>query len=92
VQTNTGVRLVASGFHYSKGEIKFVRRAVSEPTTPTPTPTPTPAPVVTATPTPTATPTEKAVVKRSTIICVKGKTVKKVTAVKPVCPTGYKKR
>jgi hypothetical protein len=92
VQTNTGVRLVASGFHYSKGEIKFVRRAVSQPTTPTPTPTPTPAPVVTATPTPTATPTEKAVVKRSTIICVKGKTVKKVTAVKPVCPTGYKKR
>ena len=29
-------------------------------------------------------------VKKSTIICVKGKSVKKVTAVKPKCPSGYK--
>jgi hypothetical protein len=29
---------------------------------------------------------------KSTITCVKGKTVKKVTAVKPTCPTGFKKR
>ena len=29
---------------------------------------------------------------KSTIICVKGKTTKKVTAVKPKCPTGYKKK
>lgn len=28
---------------------------------------------------------------KSTIICKKGKTVKKVTAVKPACPAGYKK-
>jgi hypothetical protein len=28
----------------------------------------------------------------STITCVKGKLVKKVTAVKPVCPKGYKKK
>jgi hypothetical protein len=40
-------------------------------------------------PTPTATtPT----VKKTTITCVKGKTVKKVTAVKPKCPAGYKKK
>ena len=31
-------------------------------------------------------------VKKTTITCVKGKQTKKVTAVKPVCPTGYKKK
>jgi len=30
--------------------------------------------------------------KKSTITCVKGKTSKKVTAVNPKCPTGYKKK
>ena len=30
--------------------------------------------------------------KKSTIICLKGKTTKKVTAVKPNCPAGYKKK
>jgi hypothetical protein len=32
------------------------------------------------------------VVKATTITCVKGKTTKKVTAVNPKCPTGYKKK
>jgi membrane protein involved in colicin uptake len=31
-----------------------------------------------------------AALKKTTITCVKGKLVKKVTAVKPKCPTGYK--
>jgi len=30
--------------------------------------------------------------KTTTISCVKGKVIKKVTAVKPVCPTGFKKK
>jgi len=30
--------------------------------------------------------------KKTTITCIKGKTIKKVTAVKPVCPKGYKKK
>ena len=30
--------------------------------------------------------------KKITITCTKGKLTKKVTAVKPVCPTGYKKK
>jgi len=30
--------------------------------------------------------------KKTTITCIKGKTLKKVTAVKPVCPKGYKKK
>jgi hypothetical protein len=32
------------------------------------------------------------VAKKSTITCVKGKTSKKVTAVNPQCPSGYKKK
>jgi len=34
----------------------------------------------------------KATAKKTTITCVKGKTTKKVTATKPVCPMGYKKK
>jgi hypothetical protein len=30
--------------------------------------------------------------KKTTITCVKGKLIKNVTAVKPVCPKGYKKK
>lgn len=33
-----------------------------------------------------------AALKKITITCTKGKLVKKVTAVKPVCPKGYKKK
>ena len=42
-----------------------------------------------ATPTPTAIPEAP---RSTTIACVKGKTVKKITAVKPACPSGYKKK
>ena len=44
-----------------------------------------PAPVVPASQTSVA-------AKKITITCVKGKTTKSVTAVKPTCPTGYKKK
>lgn len=44
-------------------------------------------------PTPTAAATAKPVAtKKRTITCIKGKTSKKVTAVKPKCPTGFKKK
>jgi hypothetical protein len=45
-------------------------------------------------PTPTASPTATStpIQKKITITCVKGKTVKKVTAIKPKCPSGYKRR
>jgi hypothetical protein len=36
--------------------------------------------------------TKPAAVKKTSITCVKGKTTKKVTAIKPTCPTGYKKK
>ena len=35
---------------------------------------------------------KSAVLKKTTIACLKGKLVKKVTGVKPVCPSGYKKK
>jgi hypothetical protein len=36
--------------------------------------------------------TAKPAAKQTTITCVKGKTTKKVTAAKPVCPKGYVKK
>ena len=49
--------------------------------------------VVTPTPSPSPSPSVKPVIaKKITITCVKGKTSKKVTAVKPLCPKGFKKK
>jgi hypothetical protein len=50
-----------------------------------------PAPTESATPAPSPT-AKPAAAKKTSITCVKGKTSKKVTAVKPTCPTGYKKK
>ena len=36
--------------------------------------------------------TKAALIKKTTITCVKGKLIKKVIAVKPICPKGYKKK
>jgi regulator of replication initiation timing len=62
-------------------------------------PTPTPSQSIQPTPTPTpfqssqpaaVTSKKPAPPKKTTIVCVKGNLTKKVTAVKPKCPTGYK--
>ena len=58
---------------------------------PTTTPSPSTSPSVTITPSPSTTPTIKKQVKR-TINCVKGKSIKKITAINPICPKGYKQR
>jgi hypothetical protein len=79
-EKNGWVFLSAANFEFSAPIIKakLTQEVVVEPT---PTPTPTPAA------------TKKPVVaKKTTITCVKGKTVKKVTAVKPTCPSGFKKK
>jgi hypothetical protein len=34
----------------------------------------------------------KKILNKTTITCIRGKTVKKITAVKPACPTGYIKK
>ena len=86
-------------FIVKRGTLKYTPASVVT-ATPTPTPTPTPTITPTPTPTPTITPTPSPTVivtaaplaKKTTITCVKGKLVTKVTAVKPVCPKGYKKK
>jgi len=90
-----------SGFTFSKPVIR-VKYEFGNTVEATPVPvtsTPTAIPSASATPTPSVTPSASAtptptpnVVKKLTIKCVKGKLVKKVTAVKPVCPKGYKKQ
>ena len=74
--------LSANGFTYSSPTISAkLTQKDPEPVVIAPTPTPTPSPVATA----------KPVVTKVTITCKKGKTIKKVTALKPVCPSGFKK-
>ena len=92
-EKNNWLRLSAKGFTYSSPTIKVKLSQEAPAPTPTPTPSPTPSPTPTATPVADPAPSAKPVVaKKVTITCVKGKTVKKVTAVKPVCPAGFKKK
>ena len=91
------VRLAANGFTFSSPTISVKldqEKAVVVPSpTPSPIASPTPTPVATPVVTASAIPAPKpTVVKKTTITCVKGKLTKKVTAVKPVCPAGYKKK
>jgi hypothetical protein len=46
-------------------------------------------PIAVATPTPSAKP---AALRKTSITCVKGKAIKKITSIKPKCPIGYKKK
>ena len=70
--------LSASGFTFSNPTIKVKLSQDAPPAPTTPPVAPAPKPTVAA--------------KKITITCVKGKTTKTVTAVKPTCPTGYKKK
>jgi hypothetical protein len=77
------LKMTAAGFTFSTPQIKVkLSQEVSVPT-PSASPTPTPSPVATVKP---------VAAKKKTITCIKGKTSKKVTAVNPKCPTGYKKK
>jgi hypothetical protein len=79
----------ASGFHFSAPVIKMkVTQDASEPVAPKEAQSPAPA----ASPVSSAPAKEQAAAKKSTITCTKGKVSKKVTATKPKCPTGYKKK
>jgi hypothetical protein len=77
-EKNGWLYLSAGGFTYSSPTIKVKLEQDA------------PAPVATPTPTPSA--SAKPVIKTVTITCIKGKTSKKVTAVTPKCPAGYKKK
>jgi hypothetical protein len=71
--------MTAGGFTFSTPSIKV--KLSQEVTTP----------AAAATPSPSAS-AKPVTPKKTTITCVKGKTTKKVTAIKPTCPTGYKKK
>jgi hypothetical protein len=73
--------MTAAGFTFSTPKIKV--KLSQEVAAPTPTPSPS------ATPTTVAKP---AAAKKTSITCVKGRTSKKITAVNPKCPSGYKKK
>ncbi len=82
------LHLSAAGFTFSSPtlKVKLTQDASAVAVTPTPSATPStsaePTPPVSLAP----------VAKKSMITCVKGKTTKRVTAVSPKCPTGYKKK
>ena len=77
-EKNGWLYLSAGGFTYSSPTIKVKLEQDAPPPAPEPTPTPSAS--------------AKPVAKAVTITCVKGKTSKKVTAVKPKCPAGFKKK
>ena len=74
--------LSANGFTYSSPTIQ-VKLSQAQPPAPTPSVTPEPEMTTQAAPKPQA--------KKVTIICKKGKLVKRVTSTNPKCPKGYKK-
>ena len=81
-------KVSAAGFHYSAPVIKM--KVTQSPSTQPVTPL-----EASPSPTPSAEPATIPVVqkiKKSTITCIKGKSTKKVTAVSPKCPAGFKKK
>lgn len=72
--------IITSGFHFSSPNVAIkITQAAATPT-PSPTPSVSPTPVAKV---------ESAKKIRSTISCVKGTTVKKVTGLSPKCPKGF---
>ncbi len=78
VQNGNNVRVIAAGFHYSREQIKFHRRKAA----------PSESKVESESQKVIPLPTKKKV----TITCLKGKSIKKVIGVKPLCPKGYIKK
>ncbi len=80
-EKNGWFKLGAYGFTFSSPTVRVKLTQDAEATAPMPTPSPT----ASASAAPVA-------AKKTSITCVKGKTSKKVTAVNPACPKGYKKK
>jgi hypothetical protein len=76
---NELVEIYASGFHYSAPRVEVTRQGSKSAATGVKTSGYSDNWQETITP------------KKTTITCTKGKLTKKVTAIKPVCPSGYKK-
>ena len=84
-EKNGWINLSIKGFTFSQPTIKT--RFIQEKIVTQPSPSPSASPSVS----PTASPVT-AILKKSTITCVKGKQTKKVTSFSPKCPAGYKKK
>ena len=82
--------LSANNFEFSSPTVQVKLTQDAPAPAPTPTVSESAAPATPAPSTP-ATPTA-APLKKITITCVKGKTSKTVSGVKPTCPSGYKKK
>jgi hypothetical protein len=94
---NNIISVKAFGFHYSAPTIKlegnYGKAGFVGTKTPETSPSPNPSPSPFSEPSPTPSPKNEATsVKRISITCIKGKIAKKVTALKPKCPAGYKKK
>lgn len=73
--------LTAANFHFSAPTLKLKISGETSPKVEAPKQESVPEKVESA-----------VVVKKTSITCVKGKVIKKITAVKPKCPAGYKKK
>ena len=94
-ESNGWLKLAAYNFTFSTPEIRVkLQQPITEPAVASTNPTPTPTPSSTASaPIPskdTLPQISKPTPAKTTITCIKGKTLKKVTAINPKCPTGYK--
>jgi hypothetical protein len=85
--TEKWLKLSARGFTFSSPTLK-IKLNQAKPAAPAPTAAPTTEQKAAA---PVA-PTAKVPAKRTSISCVKGKIIQKVTGVKPKCPAGFKKK
>ena len=80
-EKNGWLKLGAYGFTFSSPTVRVKLTQEAEVAAPSPTPSPSAIP--------SAAPTAA---KKTSITCVKGKSSKKVTAINPACPKGYKKK
>jgi len=82
-EKNGWLKLGAYGFTFSSPTVRV--KLTQDAAVATASPTPTPSPSSSATAAPVA-------AKKTSITCVKGKTIKKVSAINPVCPKGFSKK
>ena len=95
VNENSGwIHLSAAGFTFSSPtlKVKLTQDATAVVPEPSPSVTPTQSAKPSSSSEPASQPSIAPAAKKSTVTCVKGKTTKKVTAVSPKCPAGYKKK
>jgi hypothetical protein len=80
-EKNGWLKLGAYGFTFSSPTVRV--KLTQEAEVAAPSPTPSPSAIPSAAP---------VAAKKTSITCVKGKSSKKVTAINPACPKGYKKK